>query len=427
MDEENVNDFTQSAIPTTGAPSFSQSIMPGIYGGQEKVAEGMANMYQRREKEEKEKAEKIKKQNAVWNQQLLDMPDVFEQDYQEIKLKVNEYNDFIIAKKSAGEDMDNLSNDDIKKMKELSNQIRRAAIISKDNEEYWKQLQTDIDGDKTGKYDKTHAAKWNADYAKLSLEEKMKYRNTEDPRKLNYGIFDFIDETIPPIDKVTDTGRVKTTQKDPVEHKRIILETIRNTPVGMEQYEALKLPNETEDQFADRVVAEGQIRYKVQKDVQPAPQPRSNDGNKDKEDKNKVVVTGQQKVAGSQWDQAYTANKLSVGNAPPIYAYSNPVIDPATGQVTEESRAIMNFVPQDGFYLKPGGAVTAIGYGIDEDGKQVKVEVDYDANKGNFNAQGYPNMFDAFRGVAEGTFSSPSSSSSIPDAVKASVQNTNPN
>jgi hypothetical protein len=382
MDEENVNDFTQSAIPTTGAPSFSQSIMPAIYSGQEKVTQGMVNMYQRREKEEKEKAEKLKKQNAIWNQQLLDMPDVFEQDYQEIKTKVDEYNDFIIAKKSAGEDMDNMSNDDIKKMKELQNQIRRAAIISKDNESYWEQLQKDIGNDETGKYDKEHAAKWNADYAKLSLEDKMKYRNSEDPRKLNYGLLDFVDETIPPNDKITDTGRVKITQKDPVEHKRIILETIRNTPVGMEQYDALKLPNETEEQFADRVVAEGQIRYKTNKDVQPAPQ---------KSDKTAVGGYG----TGNWNDKLSVSSQVNPSFKPGVAANTLYVTRTGTNdnvppiQIADATGQTVNFQPIS-YHLRDDGAISVLGEVIkDTAGVQTKTQtwMDYDANKAAFQSQ----------------------------------------
>jgi hypothetical protein len=416
MDEENVNDFTQSAIPTTGAPSFSQSIMPAIYAGQEKTAQGMANMYQRREKEEKEKAEKLKKQNAVWNEQLLDMPDVFEQDYVEIKKRVDEYNDFIIAKKSAGEDMDNLSNDDIKKMKELSNQIRRAAIISKDNEAYWEQLQKDIDDDETGKYDKAHAAAWNAKYATLSMEDKMKYRNTDNPRKLNYGLLDFVDETIPPNDKITDTGRVKTTMKDPVEHKRIILETIRNTPVGMEQYEALKLPNETEDQFADRVVAEGQIRYKIDKDVQPAPV-RSGNGTEKKEEDKTPKPNTYSKDPGADFNQGISSNKVQFDKNPGVYV------------VGKDGTQYNDFKAVGGFKIKNGGAVDVFGTATDQDGKVIQVVggIDYYSNKDQFENMGYPDVFDLFRSIEDGTFSTPSSSSSIPAAGKASVQNTDPN
>jgi hypothetical protein len=418
MDEENVNDFTQSAIPTTGAPSLSQSIMSGIYSGQEKMTQGIANMYQRREKEEKEKAEKLKKQNAIWNQQLLDMPDVFEQDYQEIKKKVDEYNDFIITKKSAGEDMDNLSNDDIKKMKELSNQIRRAAVISKDNQAYWEQLQKDIDGDETGKYDKEHAATWNANYAKLSMEDKMKYRNSENPRKLNYGLLDFVDETIPPNDKITDTGRVKTTMKDPVEHKRIILETIRNTPVGMEQYDALKLPNETEEQFADRVVAEGQIRYKVKPDVQPAPARSGGGGGTEKKEEDKIPKPKTySKDLGADYNQGIANNKIQFDKTPGVYV------------VGKDGTQYNDFKPVGGFKIKNGGAVDVFGTATDQDGKVVQVVggIDYNQNQDQFNNSGYPNVFDLFRSVEDGTFSTPVSSSSIPEANKQAVQNTDPN
>jgi hypothetical protein len=46
--------------------------------------------------------------------------------------------------------------------------------------------------------------------------------------------------------------------------------------------------------------------------------------------------------------------------------------------------------------LRPGNTVVAVGYGTDEDGKQIRVEIDYEKNKRKFNAAGYPDMYDYF-------------------------------
>lgn len=357
---------------------------------------------------QEEKKKEYEQQQATWNALLEDPGDVWQSDYEYVNKAVNEYNDFIIDLKSKGLDPETLDSSLMRKMKQLEANIRKTTSAAKDNEAYSVQSFNILNQDKAGKYNKDYAANWLKEYAdpKKSPQDRAKMRNESNPFKLNYDVIDFVDKTIPE-ESVNDTGRKKVTYRDENAHKSIVLSYIQNDPLGAEMFESLKEPGETEVAFAERIAKLGQEKYKPKTDVQPAPQPRSSDGDGDKKDKDKVVITGKLKVADPKWDQAYTVNKLSVGKTPAIYAYSNPVIDEATGAVSEESKAIMNFVPQDGFYLKPGGAITAIGYGTDEDSKQVKVEVDYDANKGNFDAQGYPNMFDAFRGIAGGGTSTP--------------------
>ena len=362
---------------------------------------------------QEQKKKEYEKQQATWNALLEDPGDVWQSDYEYVNKAVTEYNDFIIDLKAQGLDPETLDSSLMRKMKQLESNIRKTTSAAKDNETYSNQSFGILNQDKAGKYNKDYAAKWLQDYAdpKKSPQDRAKMRIESNPFKLNYNIIDFVDKTIPE-ESVDDTGRKKVTYRDENAHKSIVLSYIQNDPLGEEMFESLKEPGETEIAFAERVAKLGQNKYQPKTDVQPAPQPRNSDGDGDKKDKDKVVITGKLKVADPKWDQTYTANKLSVGKTPAIYAYSNAVIDEATGAVSEESKAIMNFVPQDGFYLKPGGAITAIGYGTDEDSKQVKVEVDYDKNKGNFDAQGYPNMFDAFRGISGGGTSTSTGSTS---------------
>jgi hypothetical protein len=218
-------------------------------------------------------------------------------------------------------------------------------------------------------------------------------RIESNPFKLNYNLIEFIDETIPE-PTVVDKGREKITSRNKEAHRSLVLDYITNDEMGRDMYDSLKKPNETEVDFAERISVEGQKRYPPKQDKQPAPTggggSGSGGGTKKEPD---VLITGQSKEVDSRWDQSYGINKIALGKTKPVYVYG------------DDGNPVMNFVPADGFYLKPGGSVAAIGYGTVEEAqpdgtklsKQIQVEVDYDKNKGNFDAQGYPNIFDEFR------------------------------
>ena len=369
-----------------------------------------ANMYNIQKDlmaQRKKKQEEIKQQQQTWNALLEDPGDVWQADFEYVNKSVNEYNDFIIDLRSKGIDPNNMDPQLLRKMKELESNIRRTTSAAKDNEAYSNSAFKTLNDDKANKYNKDHASQWLKDYAEPTKtpQDRAKMRTETNPFKINYDVNQFIDDTIPK-ETVKDQGRLKTTYRDKDAHKTLILGYIMTDPSGQDVFESLKKDGEDEEAFAERIATLGQTRYPAKEDKQVAPTGGGGggkgDGSGSGDTKDKIQITGKLKVPDAQWDQTYTANKLSVGKTPAIYAYTNPVIDKTTGEVVEESKPIMNFVPQDGFYLKPGGAVTAIGFGTGDDGKLVKVEVDYDTNKGNFDAQGYPNMFDAFRGVSGG-------------------------
>jgi hypothetical protein len=346
--------------------------------------------------QEEKKRKEYEQQQKTWNSLLEDMPDVWQSDYDYVSKAVNEYNDFIIDLKSQGIDPETMDSSLMRKAKELENKIRKASSAAKDNETYYNQSFNILNQDKQSKYNKDHATQWLKDYAdpNKSPQDRAKLRTESNPFKLNYDLIEFIDETIPK-EEVVDTGRKKVTSRNREAHRSLVLDYITNDAQGQEIYESLKKPGETVDLFAERVSQEGQKRYPIKTDVQPAPQGGGGGGSGGGGSKKEpdVLITGQSKEADSRWDQSYNLNKIALGKTKPVYVYD------------DNGKPVMNFVPADGFYLKPGGSVAAVGYGTIEEvqldgtklAKQIQVEVDYDKNKGNFDAQGYPNIFDEFR------------------------------
>jgi hypothetical protein len=348
--------------------------------------------------ERKKKQEELKKQQQTWNALLEDPGDVWQSDFEYVNKAVNEYNDFIIDLRAKGIDPGNMDPSLMRKMKELEANIRRTTSAAKDNETYSNQSFNILNQDKANKYNKDHATKWLKDYAdpKKTPQERAKMRTESNPFKINYNMIDFIDNTIPK-EEVVDKGRLKITSRNKEAHRGLVLDFIMNDPSGQDVFESLKKDGEDEMAFAERVSQEGQKRYPSKEDRQVPTggggSRSSSDGGPKKEPD--VLITGQTKETNPKWDQSYSVNKIALGKTKPVYVYTDPTYDENGNLI--DSKPVMNFVPADGFYLKPGGAVAAVGYGVDENGKQIKVEVDYDKNKGNFDAQGYPNVFDEFR------------------------------
>jgi hypothetical protein len=417
MEEENVNDFSQLPIPTTGTPSFSQNILPGLFGGFQAIGQGMANKYEKQEKEEKLEADKILKRNAAWNQQLYTMPLAYEKDMQQFKTKSTEYNNWVLDKKKRGIDLDNLSTDEALEKKRMEYELAEMAATTKANKDFIEGVQAkygeDISSGALKYNDKKYTDFMKSFESAATMEERAALRNTGIPLVEDYDLAELVDETIGEIgESVKDTGRREETFRDPAAHAKQVKEYITKSQRGKKMFETLANLGESEDDFVKRVVDAGQVKYPRVTRVQPAPTGGGSRGGTDQNDKNKVSITGQNKIPDARWDQGISANKLTLDKTPAIYAYSNRVIND-DGTAEDKSIAVLNFVPQDGFYIKPGGAVTAIGSGTSQDGKLVNVEVDYNYNKGNFTSAGYPDMFDAFRGVSNNQFTATSTGNSV--------------
>jgi hypothetical protein len=345
--------------------------------------------------ERKKKQEEAKRQQQTWNALLEDPGDVWQSDFEYVNKSVNEYNDFIIDLRSKGIDPSNMDPSLMRKMKELEANIRRTTAAAKDNETYYNQSFNILNQDKANKYNKDHATQWLKDYSDptKSPQDRAKLRTESNPFKINYNIIDLIDNTIPEAEKFQE-GNMEVTQRNKEAHRGLVLDFVMNDPSGQDVYESLKKDGEDEIAFSERVAVEGQKKYPAQR----LPKSKSGGGSGSRSgggsgSESDVLITGQTKETNPKWDQSYSINKVALGKTKPVYVYD------------DNGNPVMNFVPADGFYLKPGGAVAAVGYGtieeVQTDGsklvKQIQLEVDYDKNKGNFDAQGYPNIFDEFR------------------------------
>jgi hypothetical protein len=347
------------------------------------------DLYERQEKKKQE----IKKQNATWNALLDDMPDVWQSDYEYVNKALNEYNDYIIDLKTQGVDPSDLDPMVMRKIKELQNKVAKEASRAKDNETVSNQYFKILNDDKTNKYNKEYAAKWLKDYGdpKKTPEERAKMRIESNPFKLNYDINEFVKETMPE-DSLKDEGRTEVRYVDKEAHKAVIFENITQTETGAEIYESLKKPNETPDQFAERMAELGQKLKPPQTKVDPAPKNSSSAGSqttKNKKPTVKVKSKDSETKTDSgepQYDQDIEFNKILLDNTPSVYVVDN------------EGKRITDFVPSGGFKIRKDGNIDVIGEGKSEaDNSVVEITINYERNKDQFNVKGYPNMYNEFR------------------------------
>jgi hypothetical protein len=334
--------------------------------------------------QKKAKELELKKQNQAWDTLLEDMPDVWQADSEYVNKSLNEYNDFIIDLKSKGLDPNDLDVTTMKKMRELENNVAKAASYAKDNETYYNQTFAELNRDREGKYNKQHATEWFKTYAdpKLSPQERYKLRNEGNPFKINHSLIDLIDKTIPK-PGVTDTGKKKVTSRDATEHKAVVLDYIMNDPVGKEKYESLKKDGEDEIAFAERIAKEGQSRYPIIEDLQTGSTKKTGTGSTAAKDK-KPSIKVSTKDADTKYDQNLGINKILYENTKPVYVKD------------VDGKTVDNFEPSGGFKISPDGNVYAIGTGKNDDGTQVEITVNYGQNKEQFDVVGYTDVFQDF-------------------------------
>jgi hypothetical protein len=334
--------------------------------------------------QKKAKELELKKQNQAWDTLLENMPDVWQADSEYVNKSLNEYNDFIIDLKARGLDPNDLDVTTMKKMRELENNVAKAASFAKDNEAYYNQAFAELNRDKEGKYNKQHATDWFKTYAdpKLSPQERYKLRNEGNPFKINHSLIELIDKTIPK-PGVTDTGKKKVTSRDATEHKSVVLDYIMNDPVGKEKYESLKKDGEDEVAFAERIAKEGQSRYPIIEDLQTGSTKKTGTGSTGTKDK-KPSIKVSTKDTDPKYDQNLGINKILYENTKPVY------VKDVNGKTVD------NFEPSGGFKISPDGNVYAIGTGKDDQGGQIDVTVNYGQNKEQFDVAGYTDVFQDF-------------------------------
>jgi hypothetical protein len=338
--------------------------------------------------ERKKKQDEIKQQQQTWNALLEDPGDVWQADFEYVNKAVNEYNDFIIDLRSKGINPNNMDPQLLRKMKALESNIRKTTSAAKDNEAYSIHSFKILNDDKANKYNKGYASQWLKDYADPTKtpQDRAKMRVETNPFKINYDIDEFVEKTVPEPAK-KDTGRKSVTYRDKNAHKALVLGFIMSDPSGQEVFESLKKDGEDEDAFAERVATLGQLKYPEQEDLQVAPTRGSASGGGGGTKKEKIEIIAEEKVGDTKWNQQYDVNAVSLGEKkPPVKVISSD----------ETPVAYANFVPDEGFYLRPDNTIAVKGRGRDDKSVEVDVEIDYTKNKRVFDAAGYPDMYDYF-------------------------------
>ncbi len=348
-----------------------------------------------RENEKLKKKEAQQKANA-WNSMLEENPDVWNIDFEKVREKAEVYNNYVIGLKEQGYDPYNLPPSEMKELNKLQSELVRETNAAKANKEWWDKNTFNINEDAGKTWDQGHATEWFKQYAdpNLSPVERAKMRQEGNPYLKNVDLVDIVSDLTNKMEEQKLTqGGYDITQKTEEDFKNLVSIYFADQ-AGMDDYEALMGSGKykTEDDLINEAVSIFNSLYQPSK-VKRGGSGGGGSGSGGTKKEPDVLITGQSKETDPKWDQSYSVNKIALGKTKPVYVYDvngNPV---------------MNFVPADGFYLKPGGAVAAVGYGTIEEvqldgtklAKQIQVEIDYNKNKGNFDAQGYPNIFDEFR------------------------------
>jgi hypothetical protein len=350
------------------------------------VNQGLEDIRSYEAERKKNQQEKVK----AWDDFLMEDPDVWNIDLPKIQEKVTEYNEYIHGLMNDPKvDPRNLSTDQRKRINEMTREIKKQTNAAKMNAKIWDKGRDDVSKNPK-EWDSGHATIWGKQFMNpdITPEERLSFAQANSIYKRNVELVDVVEK----IDELMDEEEIKVNgrtmiKKDPEKFKNLLGIYFKDQ-VGSQDYEALITRYENDPA---KLYEEATSLFKDMNPGKPKPITKSGGGSgsgggggkKDKEPE--ITITGQGKKTDSKWNQNYAINKISLGKTKPIYAYDFA------------GNAYANFVPQDGFYLRPEGGVTAIGYGTDADGRQVKVEVDYDTNMENFTGAGYPNIFDEFR------------------------------
>lgn len=230
---------------------------------------------------------------------------------------------------------------------------------------------------------------------KLSASERNKLIMDGSPYLKNADITAIVGDLSDEMEKATTVdGGSKITKKDAASFKKLA-EIYLDSDAGQEDEKALMRRGKYNTR--DELVTAMTTIFEALNPVSSVPINKPKDKTvkptttRAKEKTSNITYT---KVDDSTWDQSLVKNKILLQEKPPVYV------------VDENGNKVKNFVPAEGFYIKKGGAVTAKGYGIDENGNQIEVDVDYNTNKDAFTTEGYPNMFDEFRNAQNETSAS---------------------
>lgn len=251
MEEQDVNNFSQSVIPEFGT-SISETLMPGIWEGVNKIVQGQAN---------KAEQERKKNQEIASITEELDPEIVWEVDQEEL-LKFAQDKSDELTKEAMDKkyNMDELNYGDFaKKVKTTKTDLARKAKKAEENQKGFEKIQDD--------YKKQLALGDDADFnlekmkawldafknAKSIDERNAMLRDTENtPYERNYALLDMALAMLPKPKTETDEKGVTRTFIEEQAYANRIFEYVSSQD-GEGYYEKFKDPGENKEEFADRM------------------------------------------------------------------------------------------------------------------------------------------------------------------------------
>lgn len=388
MEEQDVNNFSQSVIPEFGT-SISATLMPGIWQGVNKIVQGQAN---------KAELERKKKQELASIAEELDPAVVWELDQGDLlkfaEEKEAELTDEAVENKY---NLDELNYGDFaKKVKDTKKELAIKTKKAEENQKGFQKVQDDYEkqkalGDKA-QFDLEHMKAWLDKFksAKSIEERNAMLRDTENTAyERNYALLDMAKATIVKPDTTTDASGTTRVFVNEEKYANSIFQYISNQD-GEGYYNKHKNSGETKEEFAERMANKFVNDDSIVPEQFRVRPPRTSGSGGDK-DSDKSIVT-KSKDSNPEWDQSVLKNKIMLQEKPKV------------GVIDVDKKFVKDFVPVYGFYLKKsptgqGHTVVAKGTGIDKNGTQIDVDVDYGTNEQAFTTEGYPNIFDLFRNV----------------------------
>ena len=364
MEEENVNDFTSLAVPDyTG--SLSAGILPGLFSGMDKIAQGQSNL-----------AQAERKKNLAIAEIDFDPGVVWDKDQAQITKKAEELTDIWTNKAMQGDyDVDDLTYGPF--AREYKKAQREFDILTKRAEENQAGYQKVLDeykkvsnqGDRA-ELDVDVMEDWIARFNNATtLEERNKMLNdpNDSPYQRNYSEWDLAIKT-KPLYSTDPTNGMKYMDED-VWGNRIY--TYITGQDGAGYYEKHKLPGESPETFADRMAQKFGEDTQLVPDVYRYNRPRQQSGS-GRGSRNYGFIANVDKATGPQYSQSKAKNILYIktpqGKPPSSKAgVVRQRKDPNTGQMIPTTEQIT----VNSIYYDANNALTVSIIRYDKYGKQI--------------------------------------------------------
>lgn len=370
MEEENVNDFTNLAVPQyTG--SLSGAILPGLFAGMEKVGQGQAQKLT-------EQVQKKKKKDRALSDIDFDPGVVWDKDQEEITKKAEELTTAWTDKAVKGDyDVDELTYGPFaKEYKTAQRDFERLTKRAQENQDGYQKVWEDYkkaqqQGDKA-QFDINAMEGWIDRFNNAkTLEERNKMLNDPDdsPYKRNYTEWDLA-TTTKPLYSTDPTSGMKYMDEE-VWGNRIY--TYITGQDGAGYYEKYKQPGESPEAFADRMAQKfGEDTQLVPDVFRYKPPAKTSGSGSGRGSKSYGFTPNIEKATGSEYSPTKVKNilylKTPKGLPPSSKAgVVRQRVDPNTGATTP----ITEQITVNSIYYDKNDVLTVSIIRYDKDGKQI--------------------------------------------------------